>query len=338
MLFAGVVAGVYAASLALVGQLPHLDRASPVAIGLTLDMVVIVPLAFYLLVVRRRNVPIITLIPVFVLSVVAASRVLPADHQGTLRVAEVLAVPLELGLIGWIVWRARTALRKGRGDKGADPLEQFRRAALELTRNDRAAAMIATEIAVLYYAFGAWRARPHAPAGTSAFSHHRRSGHAGIVLVFLLVMLVEGFAVHLLLLQWSALAAWIFTIGTVYGALWLIADYRATVLRPILVSDEGILVRAGFRCTMHVPHGRIADVGRRKPATGKGIANLTLLGNPTFWLILSEPMPAQGPYGFRRLVNTIGIQPDMTEDFGRVLDSRLVHQDDSPTTRYREEP
>ena len=201
------------------------------------------------------------------------------------------------------------------------------------------------EIAVLYYAFGAWRARPHAPADTLAFTHHRRSGHAGIVLVFLLVMSVEGFAVHVLLLQWSALVAWIFTIGTAYGALWLIADYRATVLRPILVSDEGIMIRAGFRCTVHVPHGRIAEVGRRKPAAGKEIVNLTLLGKPTFWLTLSEPMLALSPYGFRRLVSAVGIQPDMAEDFERVLAPRLVQEatmhpqarPGSPSSRYQEE-
>ena len=63
-------------------------------------------------------------------------------------------------------------------------------------------------------------------------------------------MATEGLAVHVLILKWSALVAWIFTIGTVYGALWLIADYRATVLRPILVSDESILIRAGFRCIL----------------------------------------------------------------------------------------
>ena len=136
IVFAGVVTGVYATSLAMVGQLPHLDRASVVAFGLTLDMVVVVPLAYYLLVVRRRKVSIITLIPIFLLSVVAASRVLPDGHQETLRVVEALAIPLELGLIGWIAWRARTALRKARGNKAADPLERFRRAALELTRND----------------------------------------------------------------------------------------------------------------------------------------------------------------------------------------------------------
>ena len=318
-LFAAVVVGVYATSLVVVGQLQHLDRASVVAIGLTLDLVMIVPLAYYLLIVCGRNVPVITLAPVCVLSAVAASRILPDQHQGTLEVLEVLAVPLELTLIGWIAWRGTKALRRARGNKSTDPLEQFHGAAFELTRNARVASILATELAIPYYALGAWRAQPHAPTGRLAFSHHQKSGHAGIVLVFLLVMSIEGAAVHLLLLQWSALAAWIFTIGTAYGALWLVADYRATVLRPILVGDEGITLRAGIRCTLQIPHERIAEVGHGSPAKGKDIVNLTLLGKPTIWLTLSEPMLALGPYGLRRRVRAVGIQPDMAEDFGQAL-------------------
>lgn len=324
LLFTGIVVGVYSTALAVVGQLPHLERAGAVAVGLTMDMVVVVPLAFYLLVIRRRGLPFVTLAPVLVLSVLAASQVLPANHQQPLRVLEALAVPMELGLVGWIAWRAVRALRRARHDAALDPLEQLRQAAFELTRNDRVAAVLALELGVLYYAFGSWRARPHVPVGSSAFTHHRSSGHAGIVLAFLLVMVAEGLAVHVLLLQWSALVAWLFTIGTAYGALWLIADYRATVLRPILVSDDSILIRAGFRCILWVPRARIAEVGRTKPAFGKESLNLTFLGTPTRWLTLSEPMLALGPYGFRRRVRAIGIQPDAPEVFDRILDSGSV--------------
>ena len=131
---------------------------------------------------------------------------------------------------------------------------------------------------------------------------------------------VPGRAVHFLLHQWSVVGAWICTIGSAYGALWLIADYRATVLRPILVSGESILFRAGFRCTVQVPLDRIAGVSRNKPQLGKECVNLTFLGTPTRWLTLSEPMVTEGPYGLRRRVRAIGIAPDAADDFDRALD------------------
>lgn len=45
LLFMGIVVGVFAASLAVAGQLPRLERATAVAIALTMDMVAVVPLS-----------------------------------------------------------------------------------------------------------------------------------------------------------------------------------------------------------------------------------------------------------------------------------------------------
>jgi len=319
MMFAGVAAAVYAAAFAIARLLPILQRPDAVAAGMTIDMVVVVPLAFYLLVVRRRGWPVVTIAPVVVLGAVAAARVLPVDHQRPLRLLELLAVPLEIGAIGWIAWRAAGALRAARRDRAADPLELLRRAALDVVGQEWAAGILATESAVVYYGLGSWRARPHAPAEASAFPHHRRAGHVAIVGAFLLVMLVEGLAVHLLVSMWSALAAWALTIGTAYGAFWLIADGRATVLRPILVDGECVVLRAGLRWSLRVPRGQIAGVARRKPSLGKECLNLTLLGAPTHWVTFTRPVPAEGPYGLRRNVRAVGIQPDDAGRFDRVL-------------------
>jgi hypothetical protein len=316
----GLVTGVYVAGLAVVSHLSRMESgAGIVAVALTVDLVVVVPLAYYLLVLRRGRAPIVTLVPVLVLSALAASRVLPADQQWALRMFEMLAVPLELGLVGWIAWRAARAIREARRDASADPIQQLRRAAFEVTGNDRIAALFASEIAVFSYALGSWRSRAHVPAGTIAFTHHRRSGHGGIVLGFMAVMLAEGLAVHFLLLHWSPLAAWIFTIGTAYGALWLVADYRATVLRPILVGDRNIRLRAGFRFNLEVPLTQVVALSRKRPEFGKESVNLTLLGTPTHWLTLSEPVDAEGPYGFHRRVRAIGIEPDAAAEFDRAL-------------------
>jgi len=308
------------AALVVSGELSRLEAgAGAVALALTLDLVVVVPLGFYLLVVRRLRLPLVLMAPAFLLSVLAASRILPADRQQALHFIEVAMIPAELGLIGWIGTRAAIALRRARGNAAADPLEQLRRAALELTGNDRVSGILATEIAVLVYGLGSWRARPHAPGETTAFTHHRRSGQGRIVFAFLLIMAIEAFAVHLLLLVWSATAAWIFTIGTAYAALWLLADYRATVLRPILIDEESLLVRAGLRCTLRVPRVRLAASRHEKPELGKECLNLTLLGAPTHWLVFSERVTTEGPYGFRRGVRAIGIQPDEPEDLERIL-------------------
>jgi hypothetical protein len=37
-------------------------------------------------------------------------------------------------------------------------------------------------------------------------------------------------------------------------------------------------------------------------------------------LTLTEPIEAEGPYGFRRRVRAIGLTPDTADDFERILD------------------
>ena len=85
-----------------------------------------------------------------------------------------------------------------RRDEAPDMLEQFDRMAFALTRSRRLAAVLALELGVLYYGLGSWRARAHVPVGATAFTHHRRSGHAVIVVALLMLMAVEGLAVHVL--------------------------------------------------------------------------------------------------------------------------------------------
>ncbi|MEN8007688.1 MAG: hypothetical protein ABFS42_11775 [Candidatus Krumholzibacteriota bacterium] len=319
LLFLGVVTAVYATALTVVSRLSSIESAGVVVIGLTIDMVILVPLAFYFLLVRRAGHSIFRLAPVVVASLLVASIVLPSGHQRTLHFLEAIVVPAELGLLGWIIWRAGRALREARRSVALDPLEQFRSAAFGLLRNNRAAGVFASEIGIFYYALGAWRSVPHDLAGTAAFTHHRRSGQAGIVLGFVVLLAVEGFAVHLLLSMWNSAAAWLFTLSSAYGALWMVADYRATVLRPILVGEKRVLIRSGLRYTMDVSRSEISEICSKQPEFGKESLNLKLIGPPTHWIIFSEAVYVQGPYGTCRRVRAVGIQPDEAHELELAL-------------------
>lgn len=319
-LFAAVLTGVSITALVIARQLAaHPPHADLVALGITIDLVVGVPLAFYFLVVRPRRLSVVALVPVVVGGVLAASQLLPVDQQTALHAIALLLIPVEVGVIVWIGWRALHAVRQSRSDATTDPLQRLHSIAFDVTRNRRAAAILASEIAVYYYALGAWRASPNAPPGATPFTHYRRGAHASLVGGFILVMAVEGIAVHLLVAPWNPVVAWILTIGTIYGALWLVADYRATVLRPILVSEEQVLVRAGLRFTLRVPRTRIVSVGREKPDFGRESVDLTFLSEPTHWVTLDEPMVADGPYGIRRRVRAFGVEPDAATEFVREL-------------------
>lgn len=300
-------------------MLSSLEHPSAVATGITLDFTVLIPLAYYFLVVRARGWPPAALAPIIVLSLVIAAVVLPSEYHGTLRLVEALAIPVEVALLGWIAWQAAGALRQIRDDAAADPVETLHQSARKLLRMDRVADVLASELAVLYYSLGAWRRRPHVPDDTRAFTSHRRSGHGGLVFGLFVVMAVESMVVHVLLASWSNIVAWIVTFLSLYGALWLLADFRATVLRPLLGNETEVWIRAGLRWRARIPRDQIARVGRKQSHPPECTRSLAFLTPPNFWIQFSTPVLLEGPYGLRRHVRCLGLFVDEPAELARVL-------------------
>ena len=83
-------ASLYVAHIASQGTQPGI-----LAIGQTLDLVVVVPLLYYGLLIRRKGWPVISLVPVFLLSLFAASFIVPVEHQALLHGLNYLIAPIE---------------------------------------------------------------------------------------------------------------------------------------------------------------------------------------------------------------------------------------------------
>ena len=318
--FPALALSVYGFAAWVGGRLAHWDEPDILAWAITLDLVITVPLGFHLLVGRGRGYPILRSVPLAILGFVIARLVLPAEHRSPLPVVEMLLFPLELALISWVVLRMRRAWRSGAAVDTRDSLERLHAATTELTGSPRLAELLALELAVFRYTFARRGEAPHVPAGARGFSTHVESGHGGIVFGFLLLLGIEGFAVHMLLAHWSGPVAWIFTLSTVYAALWMIGDWRATVLRPVLVDDDTLHLRAGLRWRGRTPRGNVVAVHDTDPEVPKKERiDLVLLSGPTRWLELRDPVPLTGPFGIRRTTRWVGLSPDDPARFAAAL-------------------
>ena len=187
---------------------------------------------------------------------------------------------------------------------------------------DRVADVLASELAVLFYAFGTWRSTARVPDGAYAFTSHRRSGHGGLIFALVVLTIVEGIAVHLLLASWSTILAWVLTFLSFYAVLWLVADYRATVLRPLLADETEVWIRGGLRWRARVPRDQITAVARTKPDPQECTTSLAFLTTPNLWVRFSEPVLLEGPYGIRRHARCIGLFVDEPAEFQRLLGSQ----------------
>jgi hypothetical protein len=323
------VASVYTFALWLRPRLEHLDGGGLVALGLTVDLVVGVPLLYYLLLVRLRRWPVLTVVPVTVASFLGAAQLLPREFHGTLDRLHLLAAPLELLLLGGITWRAAVALRRFRRAKaaageGEDVLAALRNAARQTVGTPWVAEILAFEIGVLYYAFGCWR-RGAAPE-EGRFTAYRKSGYPMIFGVVMAVMAIELAAVHLLVhFLWSPFWAWVLSGLSLYGALWLVADFQALRHRPTRVTEPGLTLRIGFRWEVEVPWQNIAGLHTldwQARAAGEGRLNLAVVGEPSHELVLREPVTVRGVYGLRKSADRLGLALDDGESLRRLVTER----------------
>jgi hypothetical protein len=323
--FAVIVALIYAVAIGI-AHMPAPAHPSVLAAAVLIDLTVVVPFCYWLLFLDRGTT-LLRLMPVFLLSLAGAAVVLPADFGWVVQYLRVLAVPAELALVGYLLWRMRGYYRGLQAQGTEDVLERLHESFTAVLQRPRLAAVLAYETAVLHYALGCWRQRPD-PGDTTRFAYHRNGGYGAIVGVLMMVCAIEVFVVHLAVTRWSPTAAWVLTILGVYTMVWLVADYHAARLRPLVVGDDALWVRLGLRWRLRIPYDCIVrahprgkeELSRRTP----GYLHAALLVEPHIVVELREPMQAAGPYGIGKQVTRVGIAVDHNAGLESALRARGV--------------
>lgn len=316
--FGLIATTIYAVAITMERRLPQLRQPELVSLGVLVDLLVVVPLAFYLLPVRRAGWPVRSLVPLFLFSLTGAAWVLPEQREMLKRLSEILSIPAEIGLVTWISVRTARSLKSTRGAGTDDMLERLRQVAREILPWRGAAEAIAFEMAVVYFSLFAWRRRSQSPAGAQAFTYHRTSGYGALGFAFLIMTLAEAIPVHLLVARWSSRGAWLLTALAAYGLLWFLADYRATRLRPILLDEDILCIRSGLRWTVRIPRAQIVGIHRKAPVSDTFLRT-ALPTMRQLWIELAEPVTARGPYGKEKRARWVSVAVDDAKAFQEAL-------------------
>jgi hypothetical protein len=327
LLFAALTATVYAVSLLVVARMRRVAHPEVLASAVLIDLAVVVPLAYFLLFLRGRKWP-VGLVPVFLLSVVGASLVLPGDHRQLLPRARLLVLPAELGLVGFLLWRVRLIFAGlGAGGAETDVLDRLHQSFCRVLPNRRLASVFAYELGVLYYGLFCWRRRP-APAEGQSFSYHRNSGYGALIVTLMIISAVEIVGMHLAVRLWSDTAAWLLSALGVYAVVWMAGDYQAVRLRPVVAADDALRVRVGLRWSVSIAYTQIEQVRPRgKELLSKrtpGYLHAALLTDPQMVLVLREPVRVRGPYGIEKEVRRVGLAVDEADCLRAVLAQRCA--------------
>ena len=316
-MFLALAATVYVAVFFVTRGVAATVHRGPVGIAAMCDLIVTVPVLYYLLLVRSGYSSSVAMIGVALTGARAAGFLLPAAEQSWLPSLRWLGVPLELFVIASVMRRLR------RLDKTIDAATRIRQAAGTLVRNERIADMVAAEIEVFYYALFSWRAKPQARPGFQPFSCGEASGFQMFATLLAAVIVFEGIPMHFLLQHWNHAAAYIYTGFDVYALFWVIALGRSLQLRPVLIGEQSVLLHAGLVWQIEFKRENIkamnplaGDAPRRKEP---GYLSMVAINDPQWLIELNEPVAARGPYGLRRTVTKIGVAVDDPSSFRAAL-------------------
>lgn len=267
--------------------------------------------------------------PVIVVALSIAGFVLPsAPHTYFDWVKKLIPALVELIILGFVLSKIRTIVQNFHKAQQneiyvADALAvSFKQALGDLP----GLGVVLTEFSLLYFAFAGWFKKfSSSDPGHLPFSYHRRSGYAAIAGVLLLVLITETAALHLLLQRWSLFAAWIFTGLSIYGAFWLLGDYHAMRLHPIVLTREFLYLRMGLRWRATVLLAEIINIQNFNPREKRtaDYLRLTVFGDPRFVIRCKQPVTVQGLFGIKRKVHRIGLAVDDEKLFREELNQRL---------------
>lgn len=339
-LFLLLALAVYGIDALLIRTVPLSSEPAPdrlLIAAVFFDFVIVVPLLYYWLVARGRTPrrSIRSALPFMAIGGLAAWAVLPASLGKSILLAEALLLPIEAVFVIVELRLAIAVYRKVR-TLAAEGIA-FPHALKEALGPGRLAAYIRHDILVLYYLFGSWRTKRVSahPANKesealseSHFTYHRETSLFIMAGLLTKLLVLEGVVIHLLVRQWSELAAWVLTLGSVWLIALMWADCRRSILEPTRLTTDAVAIRCGLRLQGDIPYANIADVETRMelgPDKKEAkLAAVVPLSTPNVRLTLRRPSTVEGLLFQPRQVTSIYLALDDPNAFVRSLRNRLA--------------
>ncbi|WP_284641624.1 hypothetical protein [Paenibacillus silviterrae] len=308
----------------------HHPEGDWMQLAVALDWVVVLPFLFYLLIVRSNRHSWKKVLAVIALGCLASHSFLNLERWPLLRSLGQGVFVLELAFITFELYLVYTVIRRflAVSRKVISPLDKLKCALLDKGKPNVLKSMMIHDLSMVYYAFFSWRAVPYEPREAQAFTVHRKSNSVLWTMLLLKLSLLEGFGVHLLLMQYSEWAAWIATLLHAPVIVWLVASCRALRLQPVLLLTDRLILRHGLSLDAEVPIASIETVETARelevPKELKNCSAVTALDQPNLRLRLSEQVQVRTLLGLYRKVTIIDAAIDEPELLTMELKKRMT--------------
>ncbi|WP_282044093.1 hypothetical protein [Winogradskyella flava] len=294
-------------------------HSSFLSTAITLDLLLTVPFIYFLLI-RKTSIPKTTVVPFIILGVVLGSFVIPVEHQYYLDLFKTWALPvMELCVLSYVVYNLVKTIKLYKTNKAHSNLDFY--STLKSTCAEilprPAVIPVVTEIAVFYYGFIHWKKRELKP---NEFSYHKNSGTIGLLAALIFLIAIETAAIHLLLIKWSTVAAWILTGLSIYSGIQILGFLKSMTKRPIVVENDKLYLRYGImnETTISFDNIESIELSMKDIEMNKTTRKLSVLGNlegHNIIIKLKKEHTLTGLYGVKKPFTLIAFHVDNKQEF-----------------------
>ncbi|MEH7381519.1 hypothetical protein V7138_13750 [Bacillus sp. JJ1533] len=307
------------------------------------DLTIVLPLFFYLFVIRNR-LSLITLLPVVIGGFWFAYIIVPHHDLVIFEYfkygifgLEGLFIAIELFLAVMLLRKIPFLHQNYNMHKEFNYFypSTMRHAMYRTFGKKKLIDILVYDFSIFYYGFFSWKKKWEDKNQIRSFSIHTNSGYFGLFIMLVHAMVIEVIGVHFLIAHfWSPTAAWIFTALDVYALLWIIADYHAVRLSPIVIKDDKLFAQVGIRREIVVDLKTIQSfqptITEKKERTReKQSFAITLpdffVQDPQFEIELTEPALATLPFGLKKEMTKLYITVDNKDAFEKEI-SKYVQE------------
>ncbi|WP_368653718.1 hypothetical protein AB4Y30_01230 [Ornithinibacillus sp. 4-3] len=294
--------------------------SSLVVILLTLALMILCPLSIYFFWIRPRAMPKLLVYLSFILCLGITYVIIPTSQKAFLNQMLVWIIPiLEVSIFIFVVYSiVKSIIRYKRINlnKRYNFLEVIRKALEPKLGNGFVLEAILTEVSVFYYAVLVWFKKTKKQE-SGAYTYHKTSQIKTVIIVFSILLAIEGVALHFIIQLWSTIAAWIFTVLNVYALFYMVGLYNSTKFLPHIIHRDKLIVRLGYQSSIELDIRNIETIKTAQAQGGIGekipkttYYSLLNMDTPHYEILLEEPVLMKGAYGRKRHVNTVVFRAD----------------------------
>jgi len=311
---------------------PILLQYPELATAITYDLPLLAPILFLLLS-RKTNEPKLRAVPFFVGGIAIATYLLPDNGQEHLDYLKTYLLPIvELTILAIVGRKIYYGIKtyKSHSVQSTDFYVVSKKSSQEVFGKSRFASFFTSEITMMYYALFSWRKTKLLP---NKFTNYKENGSIALMGALLMIVFIETFALHMLLMKWNTWVAWGLTITSIYTAFMILGHLKALLQRPSLLSQNELNLKNGLIADINInlkAIERIELFSKEIQSENLKIGNLGLSKESTNHNIaihFKTPQTIEKIYGFTEECDVLLVHLDDKNNFIKKVNLRLDELD-----------